>query len=222
MYLEETDFIKWAEHINSVVGEDSLDGAMLAAEKTDRIEIVMVGEKEEVLELLASAVYNFSKDNGIAFEDAITEIQDAWDKLKQKEGYMKIGDEIIDMQTGIGINEKEGVVSFPAVPKDIQDAMIASIEEMNSKTGAVKERLHSVVDIFEFFKDCTEVNGFIANEETGEKGITFVYNGDRFTYIPYNNPGLISYSSESGGMGIDCFEDDEIFKTVVIKLLEEA
>ena len=104
MYLEETDFVKWAEHINSVVGEDSLDGAMLAAEKTDRIEIVMVGEKEEVLELLASAVYNFSKDNGIAFEDAITEIQDAWDKLKQKEGYMKIGDEIIDMQTGIGIN----------------------------------------------------------------------------------------------------------------------
>lgn len=222
MYLGEADFIKWTEHINSIVGTNSLDGAFWAAEKTDRIEIMMAGEKEEVLELLAAAVYNFSKNNGIAFEDAITEIEDAWDKLKQKEGYMQIGDEIVDMQTGIGINEKEGMISFPIPPKDIQDEIIASIEEMNSKTSAVKERLRSVKDIFAFFKDCTEVSGFIANEETGEKGIEFVYNGDRFMYILDNNSGMLSYSSESGSMGDVYFEDDEIFRKVVSKLLEES
>lgn len=222
MYWSQEDFEKWTEHINGIVGEDSEEGAFIAAEKTKGIEILMAGEKQEVLELLASAVYNFSKNYGIAFEDALVDIQNAWDKLKQKKGYMQFGDEIIDIQTGIGINEKEGMVSFPIPPKDIQDEMIASIEEMNNKIGAVKERLGSIEDIFTFFNDCTEVGGFIANEETGEKGITFVYNGDRFMYIPETNkPGMLSYSSETGGMGIGYFEDDEIFRKVVTKLLEE-
>lgn len=223
MYWSQDDFVKWTEHINSIVGENSEEGAFIAAEKTKGIEMLMAGEKEEILELLASAVYNFSKNYGIAFEDVLVDIQNTWDQLKQKEGYMRVGDEIIDMQTGIGINEKEGMISFPIPPKDIQDEMIASIEEMNSKIGAVKERLGSIKDIFAFFKDCTEVGGFVANEETGEMGIAFVYNGDRFMYIPeLNKPGTLSYSSETGGMGIDYFENDEIFREVVMKLLEGA
>ena len=33
---------------------------------------------------------------------------------------------------------------------------------------------------------------------------------------------MLSYSSENGGMGIDFFEEDEVFKKVVKKLLEES
>lgn len=41
MYFGEADFIEWTEHINSIVGTNSLNGAFLVAEKTDRIEVVI-------------------------------------------------------------------------------------------------------------------------------------------------------------------------------------
>lgn len=58
---------------------------------------------------------------------------------------------------------------------------------MNNKTGEVKERLHSVKDIFKFFDECTEVGGFIADEETGEENLALEYKGDRYVYIPNDN-----------------------------------
>ena len=74
MYWSQEDFEKWTDHINGIVGENSEEGAFLVAEKTKGIEILMAGERQEVLELMASAVYNFSKNHGIAFEDVLVDI----------------------------------------------------------------------------------------------------------------------------------------------------
>ena len=223
MFWSEENIISWVEHINSVVGNDSPEGGFLIAEKTDSVEVSMAGEKEELLQLLAASIYDYSKMHELAFEDALKEISDEWDKMREKKGYMQCGGEVIDLETGIGFNSETNMISFPTPPKDVQDKMIAAIEQMNGKTDEVKERLHSVKDIFEFFDECTEVGEFIADEETGEKGLAFVYKSDRYLYIPHDDsPSMLSYSSESGGMGIDFFEEDEIFKKVVRKILEES
>lgn len=182
----------------------------------------MAGEKDEVLQLLAASVYNYLKMNQIAFEDAMSEITGAWSKMREKKGYMKFGDEIVDLEIGIGFNDQTQMISLPIPPKEVQDEMIASIEAMNEKTGAVKERLGTVKDIFTFLDVCSDVGSFVANEETGERGLSFVYKNDRFMYFPVNDgAGMLNYYSESGGMGIDFFENDEIFRKVVIKLLDD-
>ena len=76
MFWKEENIQSWVEHINSVVGADSPEGGFLIAEKTDSVEVSMAGEKEELLQLLAASIYDFSKINEIAFEDALSKISD--------------------------------------------------------------------------------------------------------------------------------------------------
>lgn len=65
------DFLveEWANYINSIVGDDSPEGGLFIAEKSDSIEVSMAGEKDELLQILAASVYNFSKIHSMAFED---------------------------------------------------------------------------------------------------------------------------------------------------------
>lgn len=122
-----------------------------------------------------------------------------------------------DIPFGTEITEEqyESLMSFE-IPEKLQVESITSIEETESKTGYVKERLGSFKDIFEFFKECTEVEGYIADEETGEKGITFLYNGDRYIYLPEcEAPRLLACFSEIRGPGFSVFRNDEIFRAFV-------
>ncbi len=44
----------------------------------------MAGEKEELLQLLAASIYDYSKMHKLAFEDALKEISDEWDEMREK------------------------------------------------------------------------------------------------------------------------------------------
>ena len=64
-----------------------------------------------------------------------------------------------------------------------------------------------------------DLRSFVANEENGEQGIVFVYEGDRFSYFP-QDPGTIAYHSDEG-VSVDLFEDDDIFRMVILKILNQ-
>lgn len=219
MYWKEEQIEEWANYINSIVGDDSPEGGLFIAEKSDSIEVSMAGEKDELLQILAAGIYNFSKIHSMAFDDVMSEITDTWSKMREKKGQMAFGKEIIDMETGIGFNSETEMISFPIPPKDIQEQMLKSIENTYGKTGKVKERLHRENDIIEFLKECSEVGSVIANEETGEQGIVFIYEGDKFAYFP-DDPGTLAYYSDEG-VSIDLFEDDEVFRNLILTMLNQ-
>lgn len=219
MYWNEQQIEEWVNYINLIVGDDSPKGGLFIAEKSNSIEVSMAGEKDELLQILAASVYNFSKTHSMAFEDVMDEISDTWSKMREKNGQMVFGNEIIDMETGIGFNSETEMISFPIPPKEIQEQMLKSIEAKYGKTSKVKERLHSEDDIINFLKECSEVGSFVANEENGEQGIVFVYEGDRFSYFPHA-PGTIAYHSDEG-VSVDLFEDDDIFRMVILKILNQ-
>lgn len=52
---------------------------------------------------------------------------------------MQCGDEVIDIETGIGFNSETNMIRFPTPPKVVQDEMGVAIEQMNNKTGEVKD-----------------------------------------------------------------------------------
>ena len=219
MFWKQEDLTKWVEHINNIVGEDSLEGAYIAGEKAKELEVIMAGEKEEVLELLASAVYSFSRQFEMAFEDAMEEIKKSWEKLGEKKCYGKIGDEVIDVKTGIGIDETKGVVTFPIPPKSVEEEIIAFFNQTNGKIENVTKRLHTREEIYEFFSECTEIGSFDVNEDNnGEKGLGFEWNGDKYLYYP-NDPGRLCLITEVG-LSDEFFENDEVFREIALKLLE--
>lgn len=84
MYWIENNIRDWVSHTNSIVGDDSPEGGFLIAEKTEGVEVSMAGDKEELLQLLAASVYNFSKMYELAFEDVMTSITDTWSEMRKK------------------------------------------------------------------------------------------------------------------------------------------
>ena len=72
MYWSEENLRDWVGYINSIVGDDSVEGGFLVAEKTDTVEVSMAGEKEELLQRfnIPKGLYVNSVSKGSAAEKA--------------------------------------------------------------------------------------------------------------------------------------------------------
>lgn len=233
MYFNEEELQKWAEYINSIVGNNSPKGAFIAAEKAENAEVNMAGESDELLYLIATTVFHYSKMQHIAFEDALKAISDKWEEIAEEDGYIKSGNEIIDKKTGIGYNPEEETISFPIPPKEVEEEMLAFIQNMTSEFELIKDRLKTEDDILKFFEECEFVGCMLPNAEDAEndennknneeddnksEGIKFKYNDVIYAYFLDTPENLLSFSN--AGNGIEILEEYEALNSIAIKMIK--
>lgn len=221
MYFNEEELQKWAVHINSIVGDDSPKGAFIAAEKAENAEVNMAGESDELLYLIATIVFHYSKMQQIAFEDALTAISDKWGEISKEDGYIKSGNEIIDKQTGIGYNPEEETISFPIPPKEVEEEMLTFLKNRTTEFDFIKDKLKTEDDILEFFNECEFVCCMLPeNEEDDNKreGIKFKYKDTIYVYFTDTPEDLLFFNST--GTGSDILEEYEPLNSVAIKMIK--
>ncbi len=219
MYLNDEDLKKWGDYVKGIVGEDSDKGAVLVAEKSDGIEVKMAGSKEEELELLAYSIYNFSKIHSIAFADVLNEITETWDRIQSQNLIGHFGNEVIDLNTGIGFNEEEGMVSFPMPSQEEMEKFQKIQQENYALLDAISERFSAVGDIYAFLDECTDTGICVADEKTGEKFITFAFEGIEYDYYPFFDNGYMCFRNDDR-INMLPYENDQ-FREAIIRVIEE-
>jgi hypothetical protein len=234
MFWTQEDFEKWGEHIAENTEGDT-DGAFLAAEKTKHgTEVLFGGSKEEVLVLLSSAIFDYARSFGVAMEDVLKDIPEAFEQLRETakgiqmyescEADEKKIKETIDPETLLGISGDGETIHFPVPPKDVQEQMLQDLKEMEPYQAIADEtakRLAGPEGIRDVIGDGSTLGGFV--DERGNVHVTFEYKELMFDY-DFGLKGHIGSLRKTQDLNfcMDSEFDDKIFRMILGSVMKEA
>lgn len=185
-------------------------GGFLVAEKTKNgVEATWGGEPDQVLEILTASVFGYARSNGLAMEDVLKDISDAFEKMQDSKkravltsngkGCKEEEKQSIDLQTLLGVSADGEMVHFPVPPKDLQEKMMKDMQEMEPYqeiADRVAKKLESLEGIREIIGDGSTLG--VYTDDTGSQHIRFLLEGLEFDY-DFEFPGEIGALRSKNG-----------------------